>query len=175
MLESTKKRRKTTLSALALLLFATSGAFATTGADYVELTPAEMKSRQFQLSIRKDEEDTMIELLFPKSVFVGKFSLAPDSTKVAVISPGGKVIAVTNSATGDSEFRYVITYYKPKLSDLSVSVTYTCSRADAANFCNTTIFGIDSVSKLIKDHPEVANLRSCRRVEGAPLEILDCT
>lgn len=141
--------------------------------DYKEPTRAEMKNLGFKYRLLKDEAGSSLDLHFPKSMQVGRFTLFPNSTNVIVKNSAGEVIARTKNWVAGNEFMSILTSYNHKVSDIAVSVTYACARAVDSECYGATTFSIPSVSKFFDANPDIVNLRpKCRNLTSA---ISDCT
>jgi hypothetical protein len=161
---------------LASMFFCTSVAWATVPPDYVELTRAEMQGRQFTFKIHMYDAWSTIELQFPKRSRGREFWLVPYSTYIVVKAKAGEVIASTPNHVENNEVLSIGASYNHLISDVSVSITYGCARADTNECYGATTFAIPSVSKFIDANPDALNLPiHCQKVPGSAIEILDCT
>lgn len=157
----------------ALLLITTMNAFASVPPDYKEPTRVEMRALGFKYKIQKDEVSSSFDLRFPKSVRNERFTLVRHSTDVVVKNLAGEVIAKTINWVAGNEFMSIVTSYDHKISDLSVSITYTCARRGEKGCYGATTLSIPSVSKFIDANPDLVNLRpKCRNVTST---VVDCT
>lgn len=147
--------------------------FASVPPDYKEPTRAEMRALGFKYRIQRDEVSSSIDLRFPKTVRGEQFEFVPHSTDVVVKNLAGEVIAHTTNWVAGNEFMSIETSYNHKVSDLSVSITYTCARRGENGCYGATRLSIPSVSKFIDANPDLVNLRpKCRNVSSI---IVDCT
>jgi len=157
----------------ALVLITSSRAFASVPPEYKEPTRAEMKALGFKYKIQRDDASSSIDLRFPKSVRNQRFTLIPHSTEVIVKNLEGGVIARTTNWVKGNEFMSIVTSYEHKVSDLSVSVTYTCAKWGENGCYGATTLSIPSVSRFINANPDLVNLRpKCRNVTET---VIDCT
>jgi hypothetical protein len=159
---------------LALLFFCAPRTWATVPPDYVELTRAEMQSRQFAFKIHRYDAMSSIELNFPKQALGRDFWLVPYSTYIVVKTKAGEVIASTHNRVENNEVLLIDASYNHLISDVSVSITYGCARTSGCH--GATTFAIPSISKLIEANPDALNLPlHCREVPGSVVKMYDCT
>lgn len=157
----------------ALVFIATLRAFASVPPDYKEPTRAEMRSLGFKYKIQRGGVKSSIDLRFPKSVRSERFALVPHSTDVVVRKLTGEVIAETTNWVAGNEYMSIVTSYDHTVSDLSVSITYTCAMRGKNGCYGATTLSIPSVSKFIDANPDLVNLRPrCRNVSSV---VVDCT
>lgn len=177
MYRAASKRTDTIFVLFLLTLAVTLPALATAPPpNEVELTRAEMQSKQFSFKIRKNGTSTSIDLRFPGRLLAKEFRLVPHSTSVVIRNKAGNDIARTDNWVANNEVLSIDTSYNHVMSDASVAVTYVCAKASNDGCYGATIFRISSVSKFIEANPDAVNLPlKCKKVPGSAIEMFDCT
>jgi hypothetical protein len=156
-----------------VIFFCSLDANASVPPEYKELTRAEMKSLGFKYRLLKDAAGSTMDWHFPKSVRGDRFTLVPHSSRVIVRNLAGDEIGRTTNWVAGNNFMSIETSYDHKVSDVSLSITYTCPGKGESGCYGATTLGILSVSKFMDANPDLVNLRpKCRNITSL---VIDCT
>lgn len=153
--------------------FAAPRAMATAPPEYVELTRAEMARLGFKFKLHRIEKTSWIELNFPKRLRARQFWLVPHLSTIVAKAATGEEIATTTNFVEGNEIGSVDASYNHLVSNLQVSVTYTCARRRKNRCYGASTYSISSVSALIDENADAVNLPAkCRQVSS---NVFDCT